>query len=349
MELSPDHPGARLNLGIALCEAGRLNAAIATLQTLHDSAPEFVLGGYSLSLALLMNGDYAAGWPAYEWRRDIPDFAIRRIDGPDWDGSPPDGSHILIHAEQALGDTIQFARYVRRVAALGADVSFLVPAPLKALLRSGGDVPGVIGSDETVPEFDLQVPLMSLPHLLGNEPPFVPPGGAYLSADKERVARWAARLAGPGRRIGIAWQGSAAYKADARRSVPLSAFEKLTALADTSIVCLQKGPGVEQLDTIGWRDRVIEPGPGMDEDGAFLDTAAIMAGLDLVITSDTSIAHLAGALGIETWVALAHVPDWRWGLAGEDCPWYPSMRLFRQLRPGDWQDVFARRAVVAAS
>jgi hypothetical protein len=179
---------------------------------------------------------------------------------------------------------------------------------------------------------------------LGVAEPFVPEPTAYLSAEKERLAHWSRKLAGARFNVGIAWQGRPDYAADGRRSIPLRHFAPLVEQSDVRLVSLQQGHGTEQLQALDWRERILELGPELDGDGAFLDSAAVIAALDLMITSDTAIAHLAGALGVPVWLALAHVPDWRWGLKGETTPWYPAMRLFRQDRSGDWPGVFARIA-----
>ncbi len=335
--ISPRHVRAHANLGVAYKEIGRLGDGERSLRAALDLAPGDADAGWNLGLARLMAGDWEAGWAAYECRRRIPDFAMRRLDRPAWDGSPLDGRSLLVHAEQGLGDTIQFVRYLSLLA--DGDVRFWCQDALAPLLR-GFMTPLTLASDPP-PRTDLQAPLLSLPYLLGMAPPFVPQPAAYLAAEPERIARWSAELVGPELKIGIAWQGRPDYAADRRRSIPLGHFAALAQRPDLRLVSLQKGHGAEQLETLDGSVLELE----LDRDGAFLDSAAIIAALDLVITSDTSIAHLAGALGAPVWLALAHVPDWRWGLEGETSPWYPTMRLFRQDRPGDWAGVFDRIAV----
>jgi hypothetical protein len=198
------------------------------------------------------------------------------------------------------------------------------------------------------PEFDLHVPLLSLPRLLGTTLESVPADGPYLDADPDLVETWRHRLgAYPGLKIGIAWQGNPKFRLDWVRSIPLAQFAPLADVPGVHLLSLQKGAGREQLAAPERRFPVTDLGGQMDETtGAFMDTAAVMKNLDLVITSDTSIAHLAGALGVPVWVALNAVPDWRWLLNRDDSPWYPTMRLFRQTRPGHWEDVFHRMAEV---
>lgn len=338
--ISPSHVRAHANLGVAYKELGRLGDGERSLRAALDLAPGDADAGWNLGLALLMAGDWEAGWAAYECRRRIPDFAMRRLDRPAWDGAALDGRSLLVHAEQGLGDTLQFVRYLSLLA--DADVRFWCQDALAPLLR-GFMTPLTLASDPP-PRTDLHASLLSLPHLLGVAPPLVPQPAAYLSAEPKRVARWSRKLDGEKFNIGIAWQGRPDYAADSRRSIALGHFAPIAEQSGVRLVSLQQGHGAEQIETLGWRERILDLGPELDRDGAFLDSAAIIAGLDLVITSDTSIAHLAGALGAPVWLALAHVPDWRWGLEGESSPWYPTMRLFRQDRPGDWPGVFERIA-----
>ncbi len=334
--LSPHHVRARTNLGVAYKELGSLGDAERILRSALDLAPGDADAGWNLGLAQLMSGDWEAGWASYECRRGIADFAMRRLDRPAWDGAPLDGRTLLVHAEQGLGDTVQFARYLTLLA--DGKIRFWCQDPLAPLLASLADDITIVS--DPPPRTDVHAPLLSLPHLLGVSSPFVPKSGAYLTAEPERVARWSRDLDDGAFNIGIAWQGRPDYAADARRSIPLGHFAPLAERPGVRLVSLQRGHGAEQLESIDWQVR--ELGPEFDGDGAFLDSAGVIAGLDLVITSDSAIAHVAGALGARVWLALAHVPDWRWGLTGETTPWYPKMRLFRQTRPGDWAGVFER-------
>jgi hypothetical protein len=296
---------------------------------------------------MLAQGRYGEGWRLYEWRRAMPDFAIRRINAPPWDGSLLGERRLLVHAEQGLGDTLQFIRYLPLLGAKGGNTVFMCPPALAPLLAGARHLPPL--ATEPPNRFDVEAPLLSLPQLLGIAEPYVPPGGAYLAPDPARIERWRSRLPREGRRIGIAWQGSRDYRDDRRRSIPLPEFAPLAHLPGVRLVSLQKGGGSEQIAERPWREEITAFGDDLDRDGAFLDTAAIMAALDLVVTSDTAIAHLAGALGVPVSVALCHRPDWRWGVAGDRSPWYPAMRLFRQESPGDWAGVFARIAAALTS
>ena len=257
------------------------------------------------------------------------------------------GKTILVHAEQGLGDTIQFARYLTLVREAAGRVICEVQPALVPLLKNSrlAEVAEFVGRGAALPEFDAQISLLSLPGVFRTTAETIPVAESYLSADPERVARWKAQLGEEDHfRIGIAWQGSAGYPGDRERSIPLLEFAPL-ALPGVELISLQKGFGSEQLEQLSGRFSVRDLGPEFDAaGGAFMDAAAVIANLDLVVTSDTAIAHLAGALGKPTWLALSLVPDWRWMFERSDSPWYTSIRLFRQPRLCDWSDVFQRMA-----
>lgn len=337
---APDHGRAHAHLGIALKEMGRIAPAIAHLRIAVARTGDVAEARWNLALSLLLAGDWREGFVAYEMRRALPRFSIRAVDGPAWDGRPLAGRRLYVHAEQGLGDTIQFARYAARLTAEGADVILSVLERLAPLLAELADRPQ-IATDNERPAYDVEAPLLSLPHLLAETGPFTPTR-PYLAADPDRIARWSGRLPDAGLRVGIAWQGNPDHRADRRRSVPLAALAPLADVPGIHLLALQHGPGLGQRAALAWAvERIAAPEPDRDQDGAFLGTAAIIQNLDLVITSDTAIAHLAGALGRRVWLTLAHVPDWRWGLAGTTTPWYPTMRQFRQTTPGDWAGVAA--------
>ena len=344
----PAHMGARINKAAVLKETGRVAEAVAVLEEAVRLDPTHGEAEWNLALALLLSGRMAEGWRAYEARRRLPSFPVRRIAGPEWLGEPLDGKPLLIHAEQGLGDTIQFVRYVRFAARAGARTVLASPRSMHRLLDT------CHGLDEVVtPESDnghaRQVPLLSLPRLAGDWPGATE--APYLYADPAKVRFWGERL-GPrhGLRVGICWQGNPNYAGDAQRSVPLEVFAPLAGLPGVTLYSLHKGPGQAQLSGVGAALKIVDLGAELDRDGhAFVDTAAAMVHLDLVVSTDTAIPHLAGALGRPVWLLLPHVPDWRWGLVGETTPWYPTMRLFRQTAPGSWPSVFARvRAALAA-
>jgi len=342
LSLAPGHRRARIHLGVALREAGDIEGAIATLREAVRRAPEDADAHWNLALALLAAGRFKEGWAEYEWRARLPGFAMKHPPGPCWDGSPLDGRTILLHAEQGLGDTIQFLRYLPFVCAAGGTVLLCCQAPLRPLLEQMPGVGALLRPDQPTPAYDVHAPLASLPHLLGGE---LPAPVSYLRAEAGRVQRWRQRLdALPGMRVGVAWQGNPRYRADRRRSIPLAAFLPLMRRPGITLVSLQKGVGTEQLGGLPDDAGIVDFGEELDRDGAFLDTAALIGGLDLVISSDTAVPHLAGALGAPVWLALGDAPDWRWSRSGETTPWYPTMRLHRRRRDEDWPALFERIA-----
>jgi Flp pilus assembly protein TadD len=337
----PSDVQAQSNLAGLLKELGRLDEAEALYRDALRQRPDEPGLHYNLGLVLLLAGRLDEGWPDYEWRFRAGTARIPDCAQPRWQGEPLNGRTLLVRAEQGFGDTIQFCRFMPMVT--GGHVILEVQPPLRRLVAGLQDVEQIVGAGEPLPDFDLYVPLLSLPHLLGFPPVTVP----YLCAEPQLIAAWRERLDHDGFKVGIAWQGNPASQAELGRSCPLEALRPLAALPGVRLISLQKHYGLEQLATATTEMRLETPQLDAGPD-AFVDTAAVMACLDLIVTSDTSIAHLAGALGRPVWVALQHGPDWRWQLGREDCPWYPSMRLFRQTRRGDWDDVFARIAAAAA-
>ncbi|HVS40370.1 MAG TPA: hypothetical protein VMS17_32735, partial [Gemmataceae bacterium] len=258
-----------------------------------------------------------------------------------WDGGPLQGRTILLHAEQGLGDTLQFIRYAPLVKAKGGHVVVQCQGSLIPLLSRCAGVDSLVPWGAKPPPFDVYAALLSLPALLGTTLSNIPNEVPYLHADPALVEHWRRQLAiVPGFKVGVAWQGSIRHAWDRHRSVPLSSFAPLAAVPGVRLISLQKGPGSEQAQgplpfpIADFGDLVDRTG------GAFMDTAAILPHLDLVISVDTAVAHLAGALGAPVWLALHHTPDWRWLLNRSDSPWYPSARLFRQPAPGEWAPVF---------
>jgi tetratricopeptide (TPR) repeat protein len=343
LRLNPGSVEAHTNLGSAYKEQGRLDEAQACYQFALWLDPSSPSAHWNRALAWLQAGDFERGWAEYEWRWRRKKSPPRPFRQPRWDGAPLAGRTILLHAEQGLGDTLQFVRYAAAVKARGGTVVLAGPRALLPLLASAPGVDRLVDDTGALPETDVHAPLLSLPLLLGTTLATVPGEVPYLGADAARVGRWRERLRGlAGRKVGIVWQGNPGHQWDRHRSAPLAAFAPLARVAGVSLVSLQKGEGAEQLRAAGLP--VHELGEDLDREGAFLDTAAVMRCLDLVVTVDTAAAHLAGALGIPVWVALASIADWRWLRDREDSPWYPSMRLFRQQAPGQWEGVFARMA-----
>ena len=337
------------NMGIVLKSLGRHREAAASFGRALTYKPDDPSARFALAFLYLTLGEFTLGWPLYEARFDVPALGnpARHFGAPRWNGVQPlAGKTLLVHAEQGLGDVIQFCRYLPLLAAQGASVVFEVMPSLKALLRTLPAAVRLVGRGEPLPPVDYYCPLLSLPLAFDTRPDTIPAQVPYLTAEPQRTAGWMQRLGAlPGLRIGVAWQGNPAVEKliwARGRSIPLAALEPLAQLPGVSLVSLQKGPGLEQLRNVPFTERIIDLSADLDRGPyAFLDTAAVMAGLDLVISSDTSVAHLAGALGRPVWTVLAASPEWRWGLERSDSPWYPSMRLFRQTTDGDWNTVVA--------
>jgi hypothetical protein len=342
VELDPGIAEAHNNLGTSLQALGRYDEARACYVEALRLDPELPDAHFSRATDWMRQGDIARGFAEYEWRWKCKNYAWRAFSQPRWDGKPLDGRTILLHAEQGLGDTLQFVRYARAVKERGGTVIVECHRPLVPLLSSCEGIDQLVAMDDPLPPFDFQCPLLSLPGVLGlsNENLWT---GVYLSAEPGRVERWRERLAElQGYRVGICWQGNTKHMFDRQRSFPLTSFAPLAAIDGVRLVSLQKGQGSEQLATADFE--VAELGPELDADGAFLDSAAVIANLDLVVTTDTAIAHLAGGLGAQVWLALSAHCDWRWQSDRTDSPWYPSVRLFRQSRLDDWEPVFHEMA-----
>ncbi len=345
IELAPHRFEPHNNLGTLLKIRGQFKEAMdcfdAALRCRNDSAETH----RNRALLQLLLGHFAEGWPEYEWRWQVSGAEQLRFSQPRWQGQPLKGRTILLAAEQGLGDTIQFVRYARLVKERSGGSVILRSNPvLYPLLRSVSGVDGFAIPGRPAEPFDYYAPLMSLPPIFGTTVATIPADVPYLFAEPKRVRHWQQQLAGQsGFKVGVAWHGDPRFADDSDRSVPLVEFAPLARCPGVRLFSLQKGHGREQLPLVPPETLIVDLDDSLDEGtGAFVDTAAVMKNLDLVITSDTAIAHLAGALAVPAWVALPFLPDWRWLLARDDSPWYPTMRLFRQSRPGDWRAVFAR-------
>jgi tetratricopeptide (TPR) repeat protein len=344
ISIKPDQFAAYNNRGNVLRLMKRFSEAIRSFDKAIEIRPDCADAYWNQAAVVLLLGDWKTGWPLYEWRKRLPKYAgLWSSPQAEWTGHEDlTEKTLLIHAEQGLGDTIQFCRYALLAREKGARVVLAVQDQLARLLKSlqpGIEVLRLGGSQAAS---DYQVVLMSMPLAFGTEPSTCPASVPYLRAEPERVASWRGRIGSEGFRIGICWQGNKKAPIDAGRSFPLRHFEAIARLPNIRLISLQKHDGVDQLDDLPSGMRVETLGDDFDAGpDAFLDTAAVMECLDLVITSDTTVAHLAGALARPTWVALKHVPDWRWLLDRSDSPWYPTMKLFRQPTAGDWVSVFA--------
>jgi len=343
LQRDPEYAGCHSNLGLALQDIGLLDEAIAHGERAIALRPNFAAAHNNLSLALMLKGDFAAGLPHHEWRLRVDEAqgAKQRFEQPVWCGQPLDGRRILIHAEQGAGDVLQFLRYVPLLAERGGRVLVEVQPELKRLAMSLKGAEAVIGRGEPLPAFDEHCPVLSLMLAFGTTVTNVPDAVPYLAAPEPLRDEWRARLAAtPGLRVGLIWGGRPEQRRDRYRSIALSALAPL-AIPGVTFFSLQKGPAAAQADN---------PPPGMtlhnlgDALSDFADTAAAMSALDLIITVDTSTAHLAGAIGKPVWILLSQPPDWRWLLDREDSPWYPTARLFRQPAHRVWGPAVAQVA-----
>jgi hypothetical protein len=328
---------------------GKTKEAVAAFRRSIELKPDYANAHTNLGMGLLRLGELPKGFDEYEWRWKVPTWPSRprSFARPLWDGRPLHGRSILLHTEQGLGDNIQFVRYAPQIQALGGRVILACPPRLRRLFQTMAGIDLIVTDVGSTVEFDVHAPLLSLPRILGTTINDIPAEVPYLSAESALVAAWRERLGRRrGYRVGITWQGNPQFKDDDTRSLPLACFVPLARMPGVEIFCLQKEYGREQLTELPDDVHVEDLGPELDD---LADTAGVMMNLDLVITSCTSVAHLAGALGRPTWVALELVPCWRWLMDREDCPWYPTARLFRQHGRGEWKDVFRRIEVALAS
>jgi FkbM family methyltransferase len=349
--LRSDCAEAHYALGIALAAQGKHEEALRAYEQAVSYKPDYAEAHLASGVTRLLLGDFARGWAGYEWRTecqtDIQRWSFRERR---WDGSPLSGQPILLHVEQGLGDTLQFIRYVPLVKERGGKVTVCCPqeaVPLLARCR---------GIDQFLTEVPLDwvgthASLLSLPEIFGTTLQTIPAQVPYLFADPQRVGHWRQKLSAHSKKdkygrslnVGIAWQGNPKHKQDRQRSILLARFERLAQVSGVRLCSLQVGPGAEQLSDLGDRFPMIDLGGQFDRT-SLEDAAAAVVALDLLITVDSAMAHLGGALGVPVWVLLPYAPDWRWLLEREDSPWYPTLRLFRQPKPGDWEAVFDRLA-----
>ncbi len=342
LALDPRSVDAHLHLGIARFLQGDLSHAVNCFQRVRELAPENAEARTFLGHIHLLQGDFALGWSEHEFRWQTHHFLRHRrpLAAPFWKGEPIEGSRILLHAEQGLGDTLQFVRYVPLVAARGASVILEVQPRLHRLLSPTPGAKEVLRRGDNLPPIDWQCPLLSLPSAMATDVTSIPAPVPYVYPSPRLSANWRQRIATSiSPRIGLAWAGASNFPYERWRSIPLEELLPLTNLAGATFYSLQMGPPAARLKQLGTGARIVDL---QDEQQDLADTAAIVSNLDLVITIDTSIAHLAGAMGKPVWILLHRAPDWRWLLDREDSAWYPTARLFRQSTLGNWQDVLAR-------
>jgi hypothetical protein len=354
LKIRPDSHDAWDNVGMTLARMGEWDEAMACYDRAIELRPDFGEAHRNRALGWLTLGDFARGFPEIEWRfrcRCPPGFSFLRAR---WTGEELRGQTILLHWEQGLGDTVQFIRFAPVVKERGGRVWVYCQGPMMRLIALCPAVDRVFDGTSTIPDFQLHAPLMSVPAIVGTTLETLP-SQPYLTADPATIEKWRPILAralavedlASVYKIGIAWQGNPDNRIDRWRSFPLAQLGPLAAHPHVRLISIQKGAGTEQIRSLAGQFAVTELGP-FTEGGAdrrdFLDTAAIMQLCDLVVTPETAVAHLAGALGMKTWLALSYVGDWRWMFNREDSPWYPTMRLFRQSAMNRWDDVFQNMA-----
>ncbi|MBI4914074.1 MAG: glycosyltransferase family protein [Acidobacteria bacterium] len=328
------HPDALFNLALVLRRAEKYEEAMAAYDALLAADPGHARGRSLRAMALLEEGRFREGWEAYECRWQLPEFqALRRNRPPLWDGRP---GPLLLHGEQGFGDAIQMLRFVPELARRAEGLCLDLDAPLLPLI---GDQGWRVKLPPFRPVPGASLPVMSLPRVMDLQPAQLPGPIPYLRADPGKREAWRERL-GPrrGRRVGLVWSGNPAYESDAERSVPLAAFAPLRLVPDLQWISLQMGPGRDELPGLGTEAPMLDAAPHLLD---FSDTAALLSCLDLVLAVDTAVPHLAGALGVPTWLLLPRPCDWRWGREGQESRWYPGHRLFRQPRRGDWEGCLA--------
>ena len=343
LKIKPDYFKACNNLAKAYQDTGELGNAIRWYRRALEIKPDYADAHFNLSTANLLDGNFKAGWQGYEWRFKRPQWKKTypyRFEVPRWNGATFAGKRLYVHSEQGLGDILQFVRYLPLVKARGGTVVFETIKPLMKLLRnfSGVDEFVEVSDRAHVAPFDYYVPLLSLPGIFQSSLETIPSEVPYLFADEDKVRQWRARLPADGFKVGLVWAGTVA---DPKRSLPLAWFTTISQIPELQLLGLQKGISAEQVEVEGLPDGMKFTNFGQ-QFADFSDTAAVLENLDLVISIDTSVAHLAGAMGKPVWLLLPLVPDWRWLLNREDSPWYPSMQLFRQECFGEWDTVIRR-------
>ena len=331
-------------VGMACFEQLELDQANAAFEKAIAIRPRWAIAHYHRGQTLLLGGHFAEGWEEYEWRLHIPEFQHRHFSAPRWNGEPLAGRTLLVICEQGYGDVFQFVRFLPAMGDTGGRVVFECPGGLAELLEPllpADQVVALSGRGPPTVAFDTYVSLLSLPRCRGTTLDSIPNAVPYLTAPRPTAAPVCPELADPGFKVGLVWAGRPSHPDDRQRSTGLAVFAPLGRIPDLRLFSLQTGEAAAQATSppAGLSLHPLTPWPG-----SFAHTAAVIDRLDLVITVDTAVAHLAGALGKPVWTLLPFAPDWRWLTAREDSPWYPTMRLFRQEHPGDWAGVVERVA-----
>ncbi len=350
IRLNPNYPEAYNNLGATLQEENLLDAAMDAYGKAIQLKPDFRSAQRNLAMLYLLMGEYKVGWEKYEWRHSLATGSFQlnaRPECPPWDGTPlQKQERLLVISEQGLGDTLQFMRYALHLRTKGIAISICAPPQLHSIIQSAGIDPSPCTPQEANKVSDgYWIPMLSLPRHLEVSPENAIVTEPYIKTTTELIEKWKEILAGEHRPIiGLNWQGNpvAEQTVSKGRSFPLETFSSIAAQTNATFLSLQKDYGSEQLESCSFRDRFVQCQKQVNYTWDFLETAAIIANCDLIITSDTAVAHLAGGMGKPTWLLLKQVPDWRWGMEGTTSFWYPSMRLFRQKERGNWAEVMER-------
>ncbi|NOZ08597.1 MAG: tetratricopeptide repeat protein [FCB group bacterium] len=338
INVSPLRASLYNTLGQVYFKLGAYDRALQRYHTALQLDPEFSEAKFSRSLTELKLGDFRNGFNDYQYRLTLKENRTRNYKGPEWEGEDLSGKVLLVHWEQGLGDTLQFIRYLNLLPSFGCRVIFECQSSLIPLLKGFEGYDMILPAGADLPDYDAHISLLSLPRIFRTDIETIPAIVPYLQADAELKQRWQFLLRDGGFRVGINWQGNLEVPTGRLRSFPLALFSRLAEIPDITWYSLQKLDDNEKLHDMPWLKQ-------FDQDfdhsaGPFMDTAAVMSHLDLIISCDTSIAHLAGALGCRVWVVLPYSADWRWFIDRRDSPWYPTMRLFRQPTIGDWDSAF---------
>ena len=343
LSLKPDDAEMYNTMASVFMKKGYHNDAIEHYRRALKLKPDYVEAHCNLGMILLLNGHFDEGWAEYRWRLKIQNnTCLQRYSVPCWDGSPFADKKLVVHFEQGFGDNIQFVRYLPMVKRRGGTVICEMLRPLTGLMR---DFPGIDElmdapiSNNSLVEMDLHVPLLELPRIFGTILHTIPCDIPYLYADSIKAERWRQRLTGRDFKVGIVWAGESTHTEDRNRSCHLRHFLQLSKIPGVQLIGLQKGTAAGQMKDLTWERPIINLA---DELNDFADTAAVIENLDLVISVDTAVLHLAGAMGKPAWALISSCPDWRWMLDRQDCPWYPTIKLFRQERHDGWEVVLKR-------
>ncbi|HEY1735413.1 MAG TPA: tetratricopeptide repeat protein, partial [Methylovirgula sp.] len=346
--LKPVYPDALVGRGVALKELRRFDEALASFDQAIAQNPESAHAHNNKGALQLLQADFENGLAGYEYRWIVGQTHKFKLEFPipEWSGKIRAGEKLIVFDEQGIGDTIQFCRFLSPLAEAGLDITFFCRSSAFRLMQSLPQHIRCVNTFGPEERFDSEIALSSIPYALGTRLSTIPAPVPYLKAEKDLAATWAKRLAEMGSmadfKIGLCWAGNPNVKADPERSIPLRNFLPLLTLPGVRVIAVQKHHGLEEIAGLPKHARLETLGENFDSGSdAFIDTAAVMQSLDLIVSCDTSVAHLAGALGRPTFVLVKNVPDWRWMLDRPDTPWYPTLRLFRQPERGDWESAVA--------